>query len=126
VFDGAEPEGVFQWDKHLFDLTRGKPKELIPVCRIYLLEYAGEIACRRITPMSAVAALSSNSFVRHWRMNEAALAAHLRDCSAVAGSVPLYRLFRPRSIAALPDLVRWVELEIAAAKSDKTEKRMAP
>jgi hypothetical protein len=113
AFDGVEPEGILHFRKRLFDLTRGEQRELIPTRRIYALEYGDEIRSERVPPMSAVAMLSAHSFVAHGRMNEAALAAHLRDCTAVARVAPLYRLFRPRSLAALPDLVRWVEMDIA-------------
>jgi hypothetical protein len=117
AFDGAEPEGVSHWRKRLFDLTRGVQRgeqpELIQVCRIYALDYGDDIGTERIPPVPAVAALSAHSFIEHGRMNKAALQAHLRDCSSVAAAVPVYRLFRPRSLAALPDLVRWVEIDVA-------------
>jgi hypothetical protein len=113
VLSEAEPEGVIEWDKYVFDLTRGEHPEQNRVQRIYVLEYGGEIASERIPPLSAVAVLSAHSFVRHQRMNEGALAAHLSRCSLTAGAVPLYRLFRPRSLSALPDLVRWVEIDLS-------------
>jgi hypothetical protein len=113
AFDGVEPEGVLHFRKRLFDLTRGEQRELIATRRIYALEYGDEIRCERVLPISAVALLSAHSFVEHGRMNEAALAAHLRDCTSVALAAPLYRLFRPRSLAALPNFVRWVEMDIA-------------
>ena len=127
VFGADEPEGAVQWRKRLFDLGRGDldrgdpgrsdpgrgdRRKLIPIRRIYVLEYGGGIGREQIQPMSAVAALSAHSFVKHWRMDEVALAAHLRDCSQVATSVPVYRLLRPRSLDALPDLVRWVEKDL--------------
>ncbi len=112
VFGASEPEGAWQWRKRLFNLSRGEPRELVPIRRIYLLEYGGGIGGDRIQPMSAVAALSAHSFVKHWRMDELALAAHLRDCTHVARSVPLYRLLRPRSLDALPDLVRRVSKDL--------------
>ncbi len=113
AFNGVEPKGVLHFRKRLFDLTRGEQRELIATRRIYALEYGDEIRCERIPTMSAVAELSAHSFVEHGRMTEAALDAHLRDCISVARAAPLYRLFRPRSLAVLPDLVRWVEVDIA-------------
>jgi hypothetical protein len=117
VLGAEEPEGAVQWRKRLFDLDRADPgrsdrRGLLPIRRIYVLEYGGGICQERIQPMSAVAALSAHSFVKHWRMDEVALAAHLRDCSQVARSVPVYRLLRPRSLDALPDLVRWVSKDL--------------
>ncbi len=101
VFGAVEPAGVAQWRKRLFDLSDGERRQLIGIRRIYVLEYGEEIGRERIQPMAAVAALSAHSFVKHWRMDEVALAAHLRDCSQVARSVPLYRLLRPKSLDAL-------------------------
>jgi hypothetical protein len=112
VFGAGKPEGTVEWRKRLFDLGRGEWRDLIPMRRIYLLEYGGGLARERIQPMSAVAALSAHSFVKHWRMDEVALAAHLRACSQVACAVPLYRLLRPRSLDTLPDLVRWVKKDL--------------
>jgi hypothetical protein len=109
VFEGAEPPGIFQWDKHLFDLAGGTLQELLPVSRIYLLEYGPELRGELVPPLCAVPALSMRSFVKHGRMNKEALAAHLRDCSAVANLVPVFRLIRPHSLQALPLVVRWVE-----------------
>jgi hypothetical protein len=111
VFDGIEPPGVLQWDKNAFDLSRGELEDAIPVRLIYALTDGDELEAERISPLAATALLSSNSFVRHMRMSRAALAAHIRDCAAVATAAPVYRLKRPRSLAALPALVRWVEAD---------------
>jgi hypothetical protein len=111
VFGGIEPPGMFQWDKHVFDLSRGELEDTIPVRRIYALTDGDQLDAELIPPLAATALLSSNSFVRHMRMTKAALAAHVRDCAAVAAAVPVYRLKRPGSLAALPALVRWVEAD---------------
>jgi energy-coupling factor transporter ATP-binding protein EcfA2 len=111
VFDGREPKGVFQWDKHTFDLSPGKTLDPPPVRRIYLIEYGEELRTEVIPLLTAVAALSGNCFVKRWRMDTEALGAHLSDCTAVAGAVRVYRLVRPRSLDALPALVSLVESE---------------
>jgi hypothetical protein len=111
VFGDREPKGTFQWDKHTFDLAPGKMWGPLPVRRIYLLEDGEELRAEVIPPLPAVAALSGNSFVKRWRLDAEALGAHLSDCAAVAGAVPVYRLFRPRSLDVLPELVRLVETE---------------
>jgi hypothetical protein len=116
VFEGVAPSGVFQWDKHTFDLANGDQQELVPVARIYALEYGGAISSEGIKPLPAVALLSEHSFVRRRGMTREALAAHLSACSSVAGAVPVCKLVRPRSLAALPDLVRWVEADTKAAR----------
>jgi hypothetical protein len=52
-------------------------------------------------------------------MNQAALVAHLRDCSLAAGAIPVHRLTRPRSLAALPEVVRQVEENFARAAEEQ-------
>jgi len=111
VFDGIEPPGIVQWDKNVFDLSRVELEEAIPVRLIYALTDGEELETELVPPVAATALLSSNSFVRHMRMSREALAAHVRDCAGVASAVPVYRLKRPRSLAALPALVRWIEAE---------------
>ncbi len=112
VFNGAEPGSVHQWDKRLFDLGRSELRELIRVRRIYVLREGEEVRLELIPTLAAVTDLSINSFVKHWRMDKEAMAAHLRDCASVAAAIPLYRLTRPRSLERLPELVRRIEKEI--------------
>ena len=87
---------------------------LIRVRLIYVLTDGDELRREIIPPLAATAVLSRNSFVRRWRMNKEALAAHLRDCASVATAVPVWRLARPRRLPGLPEMVRWIETEIAS------------
>jgi hypothetical protein len=52
---------------------------------------------------------------RHGRqlLNGVAAAAHLRQCAAVVRSVPISRLKRETSLAALPLLARMIEEDVA-------------
>ncbi len=111
ILGESEPAGDFQWDKHTFDLSRSGQVDLAQVRRIYLLSDGESLGQERVQPLSAAIALSQTSFTRHERMNKEALASHLRDCSAVAAAVPVFRLTRRRSLADLPQLVRWIETE---------------
>jgi hypothetical protein len=111
VFGGTEPRGDFQWDKHVFDLSRSGRVELGPVRLIYVLADGESLRQERLRPMNAATVLSRTSFVKHGRMTKEALAIHLRDCSAIASAVPVFRLTRHRSLAALPELVRRIEME---------------
>jgi hypothetical protein len=115
VFGGTEPRGDFQWDKHVFDLSRNGRVDLAPVRFIYLLEDGESLRQELIIPLSAATVLSRVSFTRHGRMTKEALAVHLRDCSAVASAVPVFRLARRRSLAALPELVQWIERRVGAS-----------
>lgn len=111
VFEGTEPQRDFQWDKHAFDVSRSHQAGLAPVRIIYVLEDGESLRQELVRPLSAATLLSRTSFFKHRRMDKEALAIHLRDCSAVASAVPVFRLTRRRSLTALPDLVSWIEAE---------------
>jgi len=112
VFRGMKTEQALQWDKHLFDVTRGELRNLIQVCHIYKLTYGNRLSLESIPPLEAVAVLSQNSIVKHLRLDKDALAAHLRECATVAGAVRVFELIRPRSLSDLPDLVHSIETEL--------------
>jgi len=107
--DAPEPPAQFQWDKQVFDVTRGKLNTLLAVERIYVLEYGEDFGCERISPVQAVPLLGKNSFARHHQMTRPALEAHLRMCSRVAETVAISRLMRVKSLDTLATLVRYVE-----------------
>ncbi|MDP9055460.1 MAG: hypothetical protein M3N93_14345 [Acidobacteriota bacterium] len=109
VFNGREPAGIFQWRKHFFDLPGDFPPQLLCVDRVYLLAWGSRIGCDLVPALSAAAQLSTNSFVRHQRMDKPALTAHLRHVSLVTRSVTVGNLYRRYSIGDLADVVRWVE-----------------
>jgi hypothetical protein len=111
VFGGTEPRGDFQWDKHVFDLSGNGRVTLAPVRLIYVLADGDSLKQELIRPLSAAILLSRTSFIKHGRMNKEALAIHLRDCSAVASAVPVFRLTRRRSLEELPELAHFIEKE---------------
>jgi hypothetical protein len=115
VFGGKEPRGDFQWDKHVFDLSGNGRMDLAPVRRIYVLADGDLLGQELVSPLNAAHVLSQTSFIKPRRTNKEALAIHLRDCSALASGVPVFRLTRPRSLAALPELVRWIEMEVCGS-----------
>jgi hypothetical protein len=106
---GRERRARFQIDKHTVDLEHPELAGALPVQRIYLLEYGTGLGLIPVPALEAVALLSMNSFIKRRRMTPDALASHLKDCAKVAGTVQVYRLVRPQSMAALPEVVRLVE-----------------
>ena len=115
VFGGTEPPGHVQWDKSVFYLSRSGGVGLASVRLVYVLADGESLRQELIQPVSAATVLSRTSFTKHRRMDKEALSVHLRDCSAVASAVPVFRLTRRRSLAALPELVRWIEIEAGEA-----------
>jgi hypothetical protein len=103
---------AYQYDKHAFRTATGSPQPPLTVSRICLLDYTQEFRDETVPPLHSVALLSGNSFVRRRRMSSEALDCHLRDCVSVASVVPVHRLFRPRSLESVGELVRWIEKRV--------------
>ena len=109
----------FQYDKHFYRLLRPESAAAHLVKRIYFLEYA-TADCRlsvrtdMIPESSAVALLNSHSFLRHWRAGHELLRINLERSASIAAVMPVHRLVRPRSLGSLPELVEFVEKDIAA------------
>jgi hypothetical protein len=117
VIGASPPPACFLDDKHVFHLDRRGSDVLIPVRRIYFLEYAGkENTCRIhaevVGAFSAVALLNSNSYLDSPDAGDRPLQLNLERAASVASTVPVYRLFRPRSLRYLAQLVDFVEKDI--------------
>jgi hypothetical protein len=114
VLGDSVPAAGFQADKHRYDLSRGLAVgDLYPVRCAYIVEYGDAMLAKTIETLRAITLLSRYCFVRHRNMEQEALQSHLRDCSAVASLIPVRRLVRPPSLAALPAVVRFVEEDLA-------------
>lgn len=107
----------FQIDKHVFSLQRSESAASIPLRRIYFLEYGANdrlpVRTEIIQESSAVALLSSHSFLRPWRASAELLGINLQRSASVAAVVPVHRLIRPRSLGSLPELVDFIEKDVA-------------
>lgn len=101
--------------KRCYNLDSREGGGLYPVRCAYAIEFGDSIAAEPVDRIRAIPLLSRYCFVRHNQMSREALQSHVKNCSAVAGRVPMRRLIRPRSLAALPDLVRFVEKDLAAS-----------
>lgn len=106
----ADREGA----KHRYTLDSREGGRVYPVRCAYAIEFGDEIAADPVDRIRAIPLLSRYCFVRHNQMSREALQIHVQNCSAVAGRIPVRRLIRPRSLDALPDLVRFVEQDLAA------------
>jgi hypothetical protein len=102
----------FEVDKYKVPLDRVAGRDTYPVRCVYLLEKDDRTSLEAIPPVAAAPLLSRHSFVKHRKMERESLAAHLRDCAAIAAATPVYRLRRPQSFDALPELVRLIEHHI--------------
>ncbi len=99
----------FQIDKYCFDLDRSELAPLTQVSAIYLMEYGDTVAATTVRAFEAVKALSENTMFSRRRASADLAATHLLACAGIAQVVPVFRLTRPRSLAALPEVVRFIE-----------------
>lgn len=108
---------AFQAGKYRYDLNAFSEGKLYPTHCAYTIEFGDRLSVEPAGTVQAVPLLSRFSFIRHSRMARESLQAHLRDCSAVASAVPVRRLIRPRALAELPELVRFVEADLATLRT---------
>jgi hypothetical protein len=114
----AEPSG-FRDDKHVFNLERKEPTSAFLVKRIYWLDYhppdhIPQVRIEVISGCSTVALLNSHSFLRTWNAGNELRQINLDRSASIASLVRVQRLVRPRSLGYLPELVDFVEKDIAA------------
>lgn len=88
----------------------------IPLKRIYVLSEGDTLQIQPLQPQSSVFHVVANSHIA--RIAEPMLRgtdgiSHFRQCMRLIEQVPVCELQRPRSLALLPELVRWVEADIA-------------
>lgn len=112
LFEGLNAAPDFQFDKFSFDVGKRHLQRLYGVSRIYVLEYGPALRTERVPVARAAALLDTNSFIKRWRVDREILSFHLNASVTIAGITPVYRLIRPRSLAALPELVSLVEKEL--------------
>jgi HPr Serine kinase C-terminal domain len=120
VLPGLESRPGIQLGKHHFILNQpargaNPANARLPVKRIYMLAYGDKLESAIIPPAPALVWLDACSFVKRWRMERSVLENGLAQCAAVNAAVPLRRLTRPRSLSALPDVVRFIEGELGHA-----------
>jgi len=96
-------------------LTRGFPQTPMPLKRIYVLENVWH-SQNEVEPLKLQEAFVE--FLRHSRATnllttEDFVSSHLRQCVDILKKVSVYRLRRQNSLAALPDIVKLVEADVA-------------
>jgi hypothetical protein len=91
--------------------SRGFPRQPIPLKGIYVYRLAkgGGPDIVPLRPQAILLELLRYSYGMRSLLQAERLAAHFLQCAELAGSVPTYRLRASRSLAALPDLARFVE-----------------
>jgi hypothetical protein len=104
------------FEKRALEVSRGFPREPIPLERVYVLATGPRPAIDSLPPVEAILEL-----VRHWyggRFGNRLLAIgntaaeHLRQCGSLASSVVVRRLSRPRGAWSAESLADLVEADL--------------
>jgi hypothetical protein len=93
--------------KRGFRIRRGFAPHPLPLRRLYLLAKDTAQAIESIPPSEAMVELVRHSYPT--RLLQPGGPSHFRQCAHLVKDIPMYRLKRSNSIAALPDLAQLVE-----------------
>ncbi|MEM6753923.1 MAG: serine kinase [Cyanobacteria bacterium P01_C01_bin.38] len=104
--------GLLKRNNHLAEKFAQKP---LPVKRIYALE---KIAAPRhevqgLSSQDALVELVRHSRVTNLLTTQEFVGAHLHQCTQLIKKVPVYRLRRHKGLAAIPDLIKLIEDDVA-------------
>jgi len=80
---------------------------------VFSLQDGETLGIDKLPPQQAFMELVKNSYLRNLLRSTNTAAAHFRQAVALAGAVPICKLTRPRSLAALNDLVSAVVAHVA-------------
>ncbi len=116
------PEPVPGFVKRLQKLDDPFSHALATPRRVYVLERGGEPSATPLPPHEALKALMRFSYMtrftdRPWSRAEAN--AHMRQCAALATAAQVCRLTAPVGLDRLPDLIKFVEQDLAAAEGGR-------
>lgn len=88
----------------------------LPLKGIYVLSHGIEPAIKPLGPQEAIVQLITHSYVARFGkqlLEGIGAFSHLRQCTSLIDSVPIYSLERPRSLELLPAIAQMVEENLA-------------
>lgn len=88
-------------------------REPMPLDRVFVLHTGPELTAERLAPQQALMELLQHSYAASQLAPFVGFAEHLRMAGRIAERVPVVRLTRPRDLARLPELVQFVERQLA-------------
>jgi len=86
----------------------------LPLACIYVLDAGSRQEIELLRPQQAFIELIHHSYAIYFLKNAGATPTHFRQCSQLAGSVPIYRLKRQPSLSVLPEIARLVEEHVGS------------
>lgn len=102
-------------DKRLWHPDGSLAQASLPLHTIYELSFGDRIHAELIAPPDAALSMLKHSFTAGVALPTRSAARHFRQGTALLKHVPVFSLTRPRSLAALPDLVAYVEEHVENA-----------
>ncbi|MDF5728088.1 MAG: serine kinase [Rhizonema sp. PD38] len=95
-------------------LMRGFPQKPFPLKRLYVLENVArsQNEIESLQLQESLVELIRHSRVMNILTTKDFISSHLRQCSELLRKVPVYRLKRQHSLAALPNIVQLVEEDV--------------
>jgi hypothetical protein len=87
----------------------------LPLARCYLLEDGEAESTEELSAVDTIFSLIRYTYQAQWLHDTGSSGANLLQCGALARSGIVRRLFRRRIFAALPEVIRFIERDVAAA-----------
>jgi hypothetical protein len=116
-YAGEETEGFDPLEDKITWRFRGEfPQHAVTLRRLYILEDGPSVRVQRVDRHRAVFELIRYSY---WirLMHNARPSSYFLQCARLCESVPVLRLIRPRSAAAMPEVIRLVEEDLFRERS---------
>jgi len=103
--------------KRSLQMTARFQSERLPLTRCYLLEDGAEESVSELAPTQAILSLIGSTYQSFWLHETGASGPNLLHCGALARSGVVRKLQRRRTYDALPDVIRFIEEDVRAARS---------
>ena len=91
-----------------------QPTTPLPLGGLFLLADGDAVALAPLAPRAAFLQLTRHSYALRFVGGLGVNPQHFRQCEQLLVAVPLWQLARPRTFAALPELIEMVAEHIAA------------
>lgn len=96
-------------DKRYWPAPQAVSPQPVPLAGLYVLDDGSVPAITPLPPDQVFVELLRHSYLARWPQTAAAASHHFPVIARVAAQIPTYRLARPRTFTALPDVLRAVE-----------------
>lgn len=98
-----------QVEKRAYQVSDGFASTSLPLKRIFVLDGGPTLELEPVQPQEAFLELVSHSYAPRFLGNSGITPQHFHQCARLANGLPIYRLKRHNSLAALPEIARLIE-----------------